>query len=222
MQRQGLSFRATKDLDVVLVVEALTPAFAAAFWRFIEAGGYQRRERGDGAPPQCHRFSKPTDASFPWMIELFARAPGITAMHDGDRLTRLRFDGHAASLSAILLDHDYYTFILSGRREVDGLTMIAEDRLIPLKAIAWMELEARRRAGLAVDGRDVRKHLHDVLRLAGLFTPDTHITTMGRVRDDMRTFVEVMSSSGFDPAAAGLGPTPLGTLLDRLRRAYVL
>jgi hypothetical protein len=40
MEEAGLTFRATKDLDIVLHVEALTPAFGAAFWRFVEAGGY--------------------------------------------------------------------------------------------------------------------------------------------------------------------------------------
>ena len=32
MEEAGLEFRATKDLDIVLHVEALTPAFGEAFW----------------------------------------------------------------------------------------------------------------------------------------------------------------------------------------------
>ena len=31
-----LSFRATKDIDMVLIVEALTPEFGQRFWDFIE------------------------------------------------------------------------------------------------------------------------------------------------------------------------------------------
>ena len=31
----GQSFRATKDLDLVLLVEALTPEFGRTFWSFI-------------------------------------------------------------------------------------------------------------------------------------------------------------------------------------------
>ncbi|HQP20260.1 MAG TPA: hypothetical protein PLG07_08090, partial [Phenylobacterium sp.] len=45
MEEAGLSFRLTKDFDVVLLVELLDAGFAEAFWSFIEAGGYQRRER---------------------------------------------------------------------------------------------------------------------------------------------------------------------------------
>jgi hypothetical protein len=35
---QGLEFRATKDMDMVLIVEALDAAFVKRFWEFIEAG----------------------------------------------------------------------------------------------------------------------------------------------------------------------------------------
>jgi Nucleotidyl transferase AbiEii toxin, Type IV TA system len=40
MEQAGLDFRATKDLDIVLHIEALTPAFGTTFWTFIETGGY--------------------------------------------------------------------------------------------------------------------------------------------------------------------------------------
>jgi hypothetical protein len=43
MQEAGLEFRATKDLDIVLHVEALTPGFGVAFWKFIDSGGYAIR-----------------------------------------------------------------------------------------------------------------------------------------------------------------------------------
>ena len=75
MEEAGLDFRATKDLDVVLHVEALTPAFGETFWRFIEAGGYEIRQASDTGKPAFYRFQKPTDNSFPVMVELFSRAP---------------------------------------------------------------------------------------------------------------------------------------------------
>lgn len=45
-------FRATKDLDVVLVVEALNREYVGQFWKFIKDGGYAIRQNGDsmGAP----------------------------------------------------------------------------------------------------------------------------------------------------------------------------
>lgn len=40
MNDAGLDFRQTVDIDMVLIVEALTTDFAKAFWNFIDNGGY--------------------------------------------------------------------------------------------------------------------------------------------------------------------------------------
>ena len=36
MEDAGLNFRATKDLDIVLCIEALDAAFVKAFWAFVK------------------------------------------------------------------------------------------------------------------------------------------------------------------------------------------
>jgi len=48
MEEVGLEFRATKDLDIVLIVEALDADFVSVFWNFISEGGYQNRQRSTG------------------------------------------------------------------------------------------------------------------------------------------------------------------------------
>ena len=45
MEEAGLDFRGTKDLDIVLCLEALDKDFAAAFWEFIQAGKYQNQQK---------------------------------------------------------------------------------------------------------------------------------------------------------------------------------
>jgi glutathionyl-hydroquinone reductase len=35
---RGLSFRATKDLDIILVIEVLDDSFVKKFWDFIKEG----------------------------------------------------------------------------------------------------------------------------------------------------------------------------------------
>ena len=44
MDELGASFRATKDMDRVLIIEALDASFGETFWQFIEDGGYDHRE----------------------------------------------------------------------------------------------------------------------------------------------------------------------------------
>lgn len=56
----GLDFRATKDIDVVLCVEVVEVAFARGIEAFLDAGGYQARERGAGTK-EFYRFH-PTGA----------------------------------------------------------------------------------------------------------------------------------------------------------------
>ena len=72
------------------------------------------------------------------MVELFARSPDGFPLAEGSQLTPIPLDEALSSLSAILMDDDYYEFIMAGRRELDGLPWIGEKRLIPLKAIAWL------------------------------------------------------------------------------------
>lgn len=47
-EKAGLSFRATRDLDIVLFVEALDKSFATTFWDFIKKGNYESCQRSTG------------------------------------------------------------------------------------------------------------------------------------------------------------------------------
>lgn len=221
MEEAGLSFRATKDLDVVLHVEALTPAFGEAFWKFVESGGYEIRQASDTGKPIFYRFQKPADERYPAMVELFARAPDGLQPAEGSQLTPIPLEESVSSLSAILLDEAYYAFIMTGRREVDGLPWVGEDRLIPLKGIAYLELMARREQGAKVDAKDVRKHLNDVLRLSLLLTPATRIQIDKKIGDDMTRFlVAVAADATIDPKALQLGSVSVAELVARIAQAY--
>lgn len=89
---------------------------------------------------------------------------------------------------------------MAGRREVGGLPWVGEDRLIPLKAIAWLDLNARKEQGAKVDAKDVRKHLNDVLRLSQLLAPATRIPLVQKIGDDMTWFLSaVASDTSIDP-----------------------
>jgi hypothetical protein len=142
MEEAGLNFRATKDLDLVLIIEALDPAFAEHFWRFVEDGGYEIRQASNGQP-QFYRFVKPADPSYPFMLELFSRAPDGLQLQVGAQLTPIPVDEAISSLSAILLDDQYYELIVTGRQTSEGITWLGADCLIPLKASAWLDLSAR-------------------------------------------------------------------------------
>jgi hypothetical protein len=220
MAEAGLEFRATKDLDIVLHMEALTPAFGAAVWAFVDRGGYEIRQASETGKPVLYRFQKPASAGFPAMIELFCLAPEGIQLAPGAHLAPISFAEVVASLSAILLDNEYYAFIMNGRRNVDGLPWIGAEQLIPLKGHAWLDLVARRAAGEDVDTRNIRKHGNDVIRLAQLHSPDVHVPVAPRIADDLDRFLTDLAHDGtYDPRQIEVD-LPLAEILDRLRRTY--
>jgi hypothetical protein len=156
------------------------------------------------------------------MIELFARVPDALRPIDKGTLTPIPIGDEVPSLSAILLDDSYYTFIMEGRRQDDDLVWVGEDRLIPLKAIAWLELRDRRVAGEQIDSGNVRKHVNDVLRLSQLLTAQSSIPVRGRVLEDMRRFIEAAAGdASVQPKSVGINAS-LESVLQRISDAYGL
>lgn len=180
-EEQDISFRATKDLDMVLIIEALTPAFGERFWQFIRDGGYQNRARSNGKP-QFFRFDKPYDPHFPKMIELFSRTDWL--LNENSGLTPIHIDDNVSSLSAILLNDAYYQALLNGRNVIDGLSILKPEWLIPFKAKAWLDL--RDRSG--TDSSDIKKHRNDVIRLVSELVLEP-VALPDEVKADIATFV---------------------------------
>ena len=169
---QGLEFRATRDIDIVLIVEALDQGFIVRFWEFVDAGQYEIRERATGKR-ELYRFSKPKDDTYPTMLELFSREPGIIDLSQEQRVIPVEIDENSAYLSAILLDDDYYALILEHRREDDGLPSVTPEALIPLKARAWIDMTERQRKGEKIDSKDIQKHRTDVFRLGATLSGES-------------------------------------------------
>ncbi|MDF9618576.1 hypothetical protein P5705_13070 [Pseudomonas entomophila] len=191
MDEAGVSFRTTKDLDIVLIIEALDSQFVAAFWAFVHSGGYQIRQ-ASSAHPVFYRFQNPTDETYPAQLELFSRTPDEFDHPEHATLTPIPTDESVSSLSAILLDEGYYAFLLAGRRQNDTLSYIGADRLIPFKAKAWLDLSARKSAGEQVDSRNIRKHRNDIVMLTGLLTGEVVSLPTG-IAYDMGRFLRCLA-----------------------------
>ncbi len=219
MDNAGLDFRVTKDLDLVLLVESLDERFGSMFWEFVKAGGYSNRQKSTGKS-LFYRFHSPSDATYPVMLELFSRTPDVITLPPDAELTPLPIAEEVSSLSAILLDDGYYEFIRTGAREVEGLTVLGPEQLIPLKARAWLDLTVRRESGEQVDGRDVKKHRNDVVRLYQLIAPAARIELPDTIAEDVRAFLERALDAGFDPKSVGVRGVSVAEVIETLRRVY--
>jgi hypothetical protein len=163
--QQGAEFRATKDLDIVLIVEMVNPAFVAALRAFIAEGKYAIQEKSEGSPV-LYRFCKPENPEFPFMLELFSRKPDGIELGDGQVIVPIPAGADQHSLSAILLDEAYYALIRNHNTAQDGLPFANATALIPLKARAWSDMSQRKTAGENIDSKNIAKHRNDVFRLA--------------------------------------------------------
>ncbi|PKR87901.1 hypothetical protein CXZ10_17400 [Pleomorphomonas diazotrophica] len=217
----GLDFRATKDLDIVLIVEALDPAFAECFWSFIEEGEYEIKEKSEGGKI-LYRFQKPKAQGFPAMLKLFSRSPEGLILADGSHLTPLPIDDTAASLSAILLDEDYYNFLKSMVSAAAGIPVLNAAAIIPFKALAWLDLRRKRDAGSQVDERNIKKHRNDVARLLQLLSLEASYDLPETVAKDLLAFVELATAEAdYDPRQFNVSMTRQD-VAKRLRAAYNL
>jgi hypothetical protein len=216
----GLDFRATKDIDVVLCLERLDPDFGRAVWSFVRDAQYESLE-ADENKRSFYRFQRPKADGYPAMVELFSRVPDALAGHIEGHLTPVPVGADVSSLSAILLDDDFYAWTHDGRVEVEGVSIVRPEHLIPLKARAWLDMTGRRDDGIRVDARDIKKHRNDVIRLHGISDPEYRPATPPPIREAMREFVERMQDEPLDPRVLGLPGLGLPQVLDALRSTYI-
>ncbi len=219
MTDAGLDFRQTADIDMVIIIEALTTEFASAFWTFIDNGGYQTCQSSSGQP-EFYRFVNPTDPSYPKMIELFSCPQNHVKLQPNTHLMPLHIDDEVSSLSAILLNDDYYHFLLDGRTEKDGISILDAEHIIPLKMKAWLDLKSKKEQGLHVNSRDLRKHRLDVFRLFPLVREEQEIYVPASVLEDIKDFILQMKETDMRLADIGISRSK-ESILDIYNRMYI-
>ena len=119
MENEELPFRATKDVDIVLIVESITAEFGRQFWEYVKEAGYEHLNKSTGNT-QFYRFTSPKSKEYPYMIEIFSRNPDFIILEDDAVLTPLPIDDEISSLSAILLNEAYYELLKTGQMMVDS------------------------------------------------------------------------------------------------------
>jgi hypothetical protein len=156
------------------------------------------------------------------MLELFSRKPDILTIPPGCHLTLIPTSEEGSSLSAILLDENYYRFIVSGKKVSDGLQLIWAEHLIPLKAKAYLELSERKNTGHPIHSNDIKKHKNDVFRLFQILSPQSSIGLPESIARDLNQFLSLMQHEPFDLKNLGIKTSSLQEVVDRLRKIYNL
>lgn len=190
LNEYGIPFRNTKDLDIVLIIEALNEEFISEFISFIESAEYKHINKGTGEN-QFYRFEKPKNSQYPYMIELFSRRPDYLQQLE-QRLAPIHVSDDVISLSAILLDDNYYKLLRDGSIEINGISLLDLEYIILFKIKAWIDLSNRKNSGEQVDSKNIKKHKNDVLRLAVNIEPDKKIQVPQIILNDINQFLEAI------------------------------
>jgi hypothetical protein len=222
MNDAGVEFRATRDLDIVLCLEVLDASFAEAFWAFVKAGGYRNQQRSTGKKI-FYRFNEPDDKNYPYMLDLFSRTPNRLVLGDDSHLTPIPIDEDVSSLSAILLDENYYQFIHQHKIELEGVPVVTQACLIPLKAKAWLDLNMRLAADAKVDTKAIKKHKNDIFRLFQILTPELRIKLPETISKDMQQYLGAISEEpGLSLKPFGLEKLGVLDVVGALNKIYGL
>ena len=162
---------------------------------FIVDGKY-RNKATNGSNPQFYRFDKPEDDNFPKMIELFCRSD--FKLKDAKGITPIHIDDEVSSLSAILLNDDYYKALLNGKEVRKGLSVLRPEYIILFKAKAYLDLKRQKDLGEKVDSSDIKKHKKDVLRIASELMLEKVEELPIAVDDDIHSFIDLLEQEPFD------------------------
>lgn len=220
----GFTPRATKDIDIILVVEALNVDFVKQFWQFIQDGNYEKKEKSEDER-KYYRFIKPANQEFPYQIELFARNPDLLDLDEEAHLTPIPVNDDLSSLSAILLDEDYYQYILKNSVLDNGLHRANTETLICLKAKAFLDMFERKAKGEKIDDKNIRKHKGDVFRLAVMLAENDVFELPDSIKADLQAFADAIAGDLPDKAIfkeMGLGSIDVDVTFSQLLKNFKL
>ena len=216
MTEADFNFRATKDIDMIVLLEDRYQTFARIFWEYIKEGGYTCGWK-NSTDVHFYRFTEPKPG-YPMQIEIFSRKPAYH-LDVEEGIVPIHITEDVSSLSAILLNDDYYQFMMTGRKVVDDICVLDAAYLIPFKMFAWIDLSDKKEQGKHVNRRDLNKHKYDVFRLLEIIPEDEKIVTFGAVSDNVQMFLSRIQDEVLPLAQIGLS-IEKEQALDRIRSIY--
>ena len=203
---------------MIVIVENMTEAFANRFWQFVREAGYrpEKRKQEAGEPPryEMYRFLDGKDG-YPEMIELLSRHPDVLGEPKGFVIEPIPTDEDVSSLSAIIMDDDYYHFTIAHSQLTDGIRHANSAALIALKARAYKH----------VNTKDIKKHRSDILKNVVIMTED-NIEAPASIVACIREFVASIRadwSTLAEPLSKSLGQDEafVTGLLDQLDELFI-
>lgn len=217
IENGGFTPRATDDIDIILIIEALTPEFVKQFWNFIAEGKYGLKQKST-LKRNCYRFRNPETDGFPVQIELFSKTPDAIDLNEDAHLTPIPSGEGLSNLSAILLDEDYYHFTIEHSSYKDNVHYANTEALICLKAFAYLDNKKRKEEGEEISTRDIVKHKNDIFRMVFMLNPNDRFSLIEKLKYDLQLFADTVKNDLPHPEIFninGFGRQNMQSIFDR-------
>ena len=219
------SFRGTRDIDVVIVVEALNREFVDLLVAYLRDNGYAswvRHPQNGPAKRVMYRFVNPANRRAAAKIELLSRSGEIRRIESLQSAVPIKAEDEYTGLSGIVLDDAYYDFIRTQCQTVMGCPVLSLPGLVLLKIKAFLNLGAAVAEAGAPQGGDSaadnrKKHRNDVFFMLATMEPALYATPISlppALMDDVRAFAAQFMN---DPSAES---AVRDSLRRRLGRAF--
>lgn len=214
---QGLSFRVTRDYDIVLVSEIENDDFANDLTSLLESGGYQFGYKASTNKKTAYRFESPKNDNYPEIIEFFVKEGAYIQSLD-NRFAKLNIVVDEDKISAMVLNKEIYEFSKEHVIEINGLMFVDKPCLIALKSYAYLEnLKLYKESKVKSD--DYKKHARDILRIIGAFTPLEVNIIVGLppiLKDAIKEMIPILTSSKQQLKSIGLDKSEVINVLTTL------
>jgi hypothetical protein len=178
--------RRTKDIDLVVLANP-NQVFADRLRDYASLGRYQIETDSSGKK-RNYRFRNPEVAEYPKQIEIFSAAPLELILGTDQRIVPFLTSPGLESLSAILMDGDYFVLVKATSFVQEGIPLLSSDGIIPLKVRAFLDLDSRKRQGERIDQSDIKKHRNDIMRLSQTLKIET-FKVADSIKGDLRSFL---------------------------------
>lgn len=187
--------RKTKDIDMVLVLDRLDKTFIDTFWSFIKAGHYKcaTRKDKDGQKKYVLYSFYDSTPEYPAQIELLSRPVNSLGTPEDYNIEAITADD-ASYLSAIILEPDYYNYLMSHTKEMNGLRYASVDSIICLKVLAYLNLRENKRNGTHVNDDDYKKHRRDVIMAAASLGAEDEFTVPAVIKESIDKFIVAVNT----------------------------
>ncbi len=177
--------KVTQDIDLVLLTTA-SVEMAQKIKSYVTEGEYII-QKGQKDNFSYYRFVNPTVENFAKEIELFAVNDLSLVLDEGQRIIPIDPEEGLYSLSAIMLDNEYFEMIKNNIDNSNRVPCTNTLATIMLKISAFYDLKSR--------GDDKwKKHRRDILKLVLLLTGEEHLELKGRMVDAVKLFMEHLTT----------------------------